>query len=124
MLEPDLLAFLKASVRSTWALELLLLVRQQQPRVLSADQLALELRATPSLMTTCIGQLQAAGLVACEANGGCRYAPASPALDQLSEQLARAYHERPIAVINAIVSTPSDRLRNFADAFRFTKKDD
>jgi hypothetical protein len=123
VLDADLLSFIRGSIRSTWALELLLLARKQQ-RLLQPQELVLELRATPLLIETCLQQLQAAGLIACEENGGCRYAPASPALDQICEQLAAAYAERPVAVVNAIVRSPSDRLRDFADAFRFTKKEE
>jgi hypothetical protein len=59
-----------------------------------------------------------------EESGAWRNARAAPALDQLSQQLADAYAERPVAVINAIMTAPTDRLRSFADAFRFPKKDE
>jgi len=120
----DLLSFIRASVRSTWALELLLLMRKQAPRAYAPDELVLALRASPSLVATCLDQLQTAGLAMREENGAWRYAPAAPALDELSQQLADAYAERPVAVINAIMTAPTDRLKSFADAFRFPKKDD
>lgn len=124
MLDADLQSFIRGSIPSTWALELLLLLRKHAPRPFPPEQLVLELRATPLLVSGCIEQLQKAGLVACEAEGTCRFAPASPALEQLCDQLARTYAERPVAVINTIMATPHDRLRSFADAFRFTKKED
>ncbi len=115
---------MKSCIQSTWALELLLLARAEAPRTFTRDELVLQLRATRSLMSACSSQLQSAGLLSCDEAGNCRYAPATPVLEQLCEQLERAYRERPVAVINAIVATPSDRLRDFADAFRFTKKDE
>ena len=124
MISNDLLSFIRASVRSTWALELLLLMRKQAPRAYAPDELVLALRASPSLVATCLDQLQTAGLAMREENGAWRYAPAAPALDELSQQLADAYAERPVAVINAIMTAPTDRLKSFADAFRFPKKDD
>ena len=124
MLEEDLLSFIRGSIRSTWALELLLLLRKQAPRAYAPEELVRELRATPLLIGGCIEQLQKTGLIACDQGGVCRYAPASPALDQLCGQLARVYEERPVTVINAIVASPNDRLKTFADAFRFTKKDE
>jgi hypothetical protein len=124
MLDEDLLSFVRASVRSTWALELLLLLRKQAPRTFGVDELVLALRATPALVSTCLEQLQAAGLAVREESGRSRYAPAAPALDQLTAQLEQAYAERPFAVINAIAASPNDRLKNFSDAFRFPKKDD
>lgn len=124
MLESDLLSFVKSSIRSTWALEMLLLLRGQPSRLFQRDEIVLELRATRTLIANCATQLQDAGLIVCEGDEGCRYGPASPALEQLCEELAAAYTERPVTVINAIVSTPNDRLKSFADAFRFKKKDD
>ena len=44
-------------------------------------------------------------------------APASPVLAGLCDQVADAYAERPVSVINAIVSPP-DKLQGLADAFR------
>jgi hypothetical protein len=124
VISDDLLSFIRASVRSTWALELLLLMRKQAPRAFAPEELVLALRASPSLVATCLDQLQTAGLAMREESGAWRYAPAAPALDQLSQQLADAYAERPVAVINAIMTAPTDRLRSFADAFRFPKKDE
>lgn len=124
MLPDDLLAFLRTSIRSVWALELLLLLCRQSGQGFTADELVRALRATPKLVDTCLEQLRTAGLVASNDAGGWRYTPASPLLSDLVEQLERAYGERPVAVISAIVGSPDDRLRNFADAFRFPKKGD
>lgn len=123
MLDEDLLSFVRASVRSTWALELLLLMRKQAPRAFAAEELVLALRATRSLVSSCLGQLQTAGLIM-QDDSKWRYAPAAPALDAMADKLERAYAERPVTVINAIVASPNDRLKNFSDAFRFPKKDD
>ncbi|MBC7768971.1 MAG: hypothetical protein H7124_09300 [Phycisphaerales bacterium] len=122
-MDADLLSFVRSAIRSTWALELLLLLRGRREHSFSVDEAVLELRATPTLISACVKQLQDAGLVACE-EGLCRYAPASPALDKLCDQLEAAYRERPVTIINTIVASPNDRLKSFADAFRFTKKDE
>jgi hypothetical protein len=124
VISDDLLSFIRASIRSTWALELLLLMRKQATQTFTRDELVRALRATPTLIDTCLEQLQQAGLVVREESGAWRYAPAAPALDQLTAELETAYAERPVAIINAIMTTPSDRLKSFADAFRFPKKDD
>jgi hypothetical protein len=119
----DLLSFIRASIRSTWALELLLLMRKQAPRASAPDELVLALRATPTLVSTCLDQLQTAGLVVREESGAWRYGPAAPALDRLAGELEAAYAEKPVTIINAIMATPTDKLKSFADAFRFPKKD-
>ncbi len=124
MISEDLLSFIRASIRSTWALELLLLMRKQAAQAFVPDELVRALRSTPTLINTCLEQLQQAGLVVRTESGAWRDAPAAPALDQLAGELEAAYAERPVAVINAIMTTTSDRLKSFADAFRFPKKDD
>lgn len=124
MLDADLLAFIRTAIRSIWALELLLLMRQSPEQARSVDDLVLALRATPTLMRGCLAQLESAGLVAVDEHGRWRYAPISPEHEKSAADLEAAYAERPVAVINAIASQPNDRLKNFADAFRITKKDD
>lgn len=124
VISEDLSGFIRASIRSTWALELLLLMRKQAPRTATPDELVLALRATPTLVGACLDQLLTAGLVVREETGAWRYAPAAPALDRLVAELEAAYAEKPVTIINAIVATPTDKLKSFADAFRFPRKDD
>lgn len=123
MLDAELLSLIRSAIRSTWSLELLLRVRKEPGRSFSRHGLVLELRSTPALIDRCIKDLNDARLLECDA-ASCRYAPASPELDALCERLERAYAERPIAVINAIVQSPTERRQSFADAFKFTKKDE
>lgn len=123
-LEADLQTFIRSSIKSVWALELLLLLRKRAPNAAARDDLVRDLRATRQLVDTCITQLQAAGLVACEEGGQCRYAPAAPAMGALADQLEQAYRERPLGVMEIIVSSPNDRLKTFADAFRLKPKDE
>jgi hypothetical protein len=124
VLDEDVLAFVRASIRSTWALELLLLLRRHAPQAFTADELVRDLRASPTLIATCLDQLEGAGVVARDAGRNWRYAPASPPLFALIDKLEAAYAERPVALISVIVGSPNDRLRSFSDAFRFPKKGD
>ena len=118
MLDPDLLTFIHSSIRSVWALEVLLLLRRERERAWTADTLARELRANERLVSEVLGDLQTSGLVACEV-GGCAYAPAAPVLDELCGRLEAVYRERPVGVVKAIMAAPKDKLQIFADAFRF-----
>lgn len=121
VLSHELLGFIRSTLRSVWALELLLLLRRQAPRALGVEEIARELRGTETLVSKCLPQLEQAGLIASEA-GAYRFAPASPALQELCGLLELEYRERPVAIVDAIVSGPNDRLKNFADAFRFKEK--
>jgi len=122
--DAGLLNFIRASIKSTWALELLLLMQRQSPRAFHPEELVRALRGTNTLVNTCLEQLLASGLVVREEDGTWRYAPASPALEELVVQLEGAYAEKPVSVINAIVASPNERLKSFADAFKLPKKDD
>ena len=117
-MDGDILDFIRAAVGSVWALELLLFVRARPERGWTEAELARELRSNERLAAESLLIFEAAGLLT-PSPDGYFYAPASPDLDMLAGRLVEAYHERPVAVINAIVSSRSDSLRNFADAFRF-----
>lgn len=121
--DPDLLAFIRGSIRSVWALELLLLMRNRRDRSWTADGLVQELRASTPLVTDVLGAFEAAGLVTRDEEGRYAYAPASAALDHYCDVLDRTYRERPVSVVNAIVTAPNDKLQNFADAFRLKRGD-
>jgi hypothetical protein len=124
MLDEDVLAFVKASIRSTWTLELLLLLRRLAPQTFTAEDLVRDLRASPTIIETCLVQLESAGAIIRDAGRSWRYAPVSPAVAVLADKLETAYAERPVALITAIVGSPNERLRSFSDAFRFPKKGD
>ena len=117
-LSPDLSAFIESAVPSVWALETLLLLRSDPARAWPVDRLVAELRANATLVSDCLGGLEQAGLTLGE-DGNFRYAPASPMLRTLCDELEAAYRERPVAVVNTITRRRSDPLRGFADSFRF-----
>lgn len=122
LISSDLIAFIRASIQSVWALELLLLLKRDADRRWTVPDLVREMRASNPLVTGVIITFEAAGLVRREEDGAYVYAPAAPALAELSNQLEVAYAHRPAAVVKAILSSPNDKLQSFADAFRF--KDD
>jgi hypothetical protein len=113
----DLVAFIRRSIPSVWALDILLLVRQSPARSWSAVELVGELRASDAVVLGVLAGLEREGLVARSEDGRFRFAPAADLLEQLTMALAEAYAERPVAVINAIVSTDA-KLQSLADAFR------
>ena len=115
--DAELIELIRRSVRSVWALELLLLMRRQRERSWTADELVSELRASQTLVADNLAVLEATGLVLGE-DGLFRYAPASPVLDALCARLDEEYRLRPVAVINVIASSPNDRLHKLANAFR------
>lgn len=116
-ISPDLLAFMRHNLTSVWALELLLLLRRTPDRDWTCAALVSELRASEPLVSGILEHLGRTGLVAADADGSVRYAPAGAAIAGLCDQLEAAYRQRPVAVVGAI-SAPADRLQALADAFR------
>lgn len=118
MLEPQLLAFVRSSIPSIWALELLLLLRRAAPGRLTREEMVQHLRATPNLIDRLLSRFASLGLVN-EENGAFRFECALSETEQLCEALAVAADERPIALRDAIISAPNEKLRDLADAFKF-----
>lgn len=105
------------AVRSVWTLELLIHLRAEK-EACDVASLARDLRTNESMAADALRSLVTAGLVTQDGAGAFAYSPASALLDQHAAALEKAYRERPVSVINAIVASSTDALRNFADAFR------
>jgi hypothetical protein len=117
--EADILDFVRSSIGSVWALEMLLLVGGRPERAWQADELVRELRSSPAAVAGAALLLERAGLVARDGEQGCRYQPASPELDHIGELVRKIYAAKPATVIGAIFESSDDKLRAFAQAFRF-----
>lgn len=122
MIDSELATFIRGSVRSVWALELLLFLRQRRSRAWSEETLVRELRASRTLVKQGLAAFEAVGLLTRGDDDCWTYVPASQALDDLCQALERAYRERPVTVVNAIAASPDEKLQTFADAFRFKGK--
>lgn len=116
----QIVEFIRRSIRSIWALELLLVIRREPLRLWSANELVGELRASEAVVSGVLAGFEQDGLVAREGPNRFRFAPAMKQLDELCDALADAYRQRPVAVINAI-SAPDDRLAALANAFRLNE---
>ncbi|HEY1962214.1 MAG TPA: hypothetical protein VGG69_07345 [Rhizomicrobium sp.] len=116
--EEDVLAFVSATVKSIWALELLLLMYRERNRAWQMDDLVRELRASTVVGREALASLAAAGLIAADEDGCFCYRPASEQLDSFVGAARSLYLAKPLAVINAIATAPNEKLRIFADAFR------
>jgi hypothetical protein len=116
-MDEDLRLFIRATIGSVWALEILLFLRARPGRPFTRDEVARELRSNSTLVSQVFAALETAGLLAAESEGHA-YRPASAAMDQLCARLEASYRTSPVAVVNAIVSARRDSVQSFADAFR------
>lgn len=121
MLPTNVERFLASSIRSVWDLELLLLLRREKARNWTSDAMIRELRASSVIVNEAIGTLEKAGFVMDVGRNEFRYHPVTPELDGLAAALAEAYASFPAAVMDAIWSAPSAKIRTFADAFKIKK---
>lgn len=120
--EQDLVGFVREHIRSVWALELLLLLRQSPERSWTVAELVRELRGSTGLVIANLQAIQRSALATQDADGRYRFAPATAALEELCGLLASAYRERPVAIVN-LIAQPRDPLQSLAEAFRFKRGD-
>jgi len=106
-----------------WTLEVLLLLRRDTGREWSAEDLIRESRSSTVIVQEALTNLRQSGLTADEPGGHFRYQPASPAFDQWVGEIASAYAAQPAAIVKILRSVSSDKIQNFADAFRFRRDD-
>jgi hypothetical protein len=103
-------------------LELLLLLRSDTSRSWTAEEAGKALYASPQAISLLMDSLKAKRLFATEGSQQLLvYRPETDELARLVDELADVYRERRVAVITAIYSKPSDKIRSFADSFRLRK---
>jgi hypothetical protein len=119
----QLLEFIRRNVRSVWALELLLMLREQPRRAWSMSELVGQLRASHAVVTGVLVGFEQGGLVAREPGGAVRFAAGAARLDHLCDALAEAYRERPMTVIKSI-TVADTQIEGLAEAFQFRKRCD
>lgn len=119
-MDSQILDFIRSSVKTVWSLELLLFMRRNAKRSWTPDELVRELRSSRTIVAETIAVYVQGGIVR-EEETGFRYGPATVELDWVVEQLAGEYAERPTAVVNAIVEAQSNKLQDFANAFRIKR---
>ncbi len=119
MNEEQIFTFLQQQIRSAWALEMLVLFVRNPERLWTFDELVREMRSSAAVVDQALNNLQSARLAERTGAEACRFAPASPDLREVAANIERAYAAKSSAMVRAILTAPDDKLRTFADAFRF-----
>ena len=117
----DLNRFIRGTLKSVWALELLLLMVREPLRSWRADDLNRELRGSLGLVVDLLAKFKQAGLVVEEPDGQYRFEPASADLTRVVQELRAEYAARPLAVVKIILASPNEKIQTFADAFKVKK---
>jgi hypothetical protein len=113
--------FVRTTFRSVWALELLILLRQNGGRTLTTEEMVAALRGSELVVTQSVGMLAAAGLILADPEGAATYAAASAETEALVAETERLYARSPNAVRRMIVAAANPGASAFADAFRLRK---
>lgn len=113
-------AFLEGRIDSVTQLDMLLLVHRTAGQLWTAQAVAAELRIGEAWAEEQLSLLARRDLLEREGSGY-RFASAGE-FSAAVDELARAYHTHPVAVVAAIYARPDRNLRNFADAFRLRKE--
>jgi hypothetical protein len=118
--------FISEHIASIEQLEVLLLLYRNPGREWSAANVAEALYTNVDSVERRLAALCSSGLLVChdETNPLYRYRPEQPGLDRTVRDLATAYSERRVSIINLVFAKPLDHIRSFADAFKIKKKDD
>lgn len=114
-------AFIRASFRTVWDLEVLRYLRRMPDQNHDPADLVAGLRASELVVANSMSALLAAGLIVIDADGSARYAPVNSDLDRLTIAGEQLYSRSPDAVRRMIVTAASPGLSAFADAFRLRK---
>lgn len=125
-LTDDVRTLIANHITSVEQLEILLLLRSRPDVDFRVEEVADEIRTSARSAGARLEDLRARGLVSSRADGAAtvyRYQPASEWLRRTVERLADAYAHRRFTVIELIFAKPIEKLRLYADAFRFRKDD-
>lgn len=117
----NVIQLILSSLDSVAEMEALLLLREEQQRVWTAEEAARRLYIAPSEALKCLRALVSRGLL--QEQEGFQYAPSTPELAQAVADLAETYRTRLIPITKLIheKSTKSSNVQLFADVFRFRK---
>lgn len=122
VLSDDALIFLQHSIKTVWTLEILLILRRDPGRAWNSDELIRESRSSTLILQEVLANLQQAGVIDTDGGHRIRYRSATPALERLVTEIASAQARRPAAITKALLSVSSDKIQNFAGAFRVGKR--
>ena len=119
--DQDVQAFIRATFRSIWSLETLVLLRRDSTRWWVRSEIVSALRASDLVVSQSLERLCIAGLVIVEEPDRARYQPVDAALENSVEAALNLYARSPDSVRRMIVAAASPGLAAFADSFRLKK---
>lgn len=118
----DIKEFLGQNIHSVAQLEVLLMLRAEQERRWSAEDVGKILYVQPPMAKNMLTDLVQRGFVV-QSETYFRYQPANEGIGAVIERVAQLYRERRVAMTYEIYSKPMNVVQAFADAFRLRKEE-
>jgi len=118
--------FIDRYIDSLEKLEVLLLLQRSPERQWTASAVASELQISFGTADRQLSKLCAQNLLDVKLGQDLFYSfsPHLPHLQEGARALARAYAQQRLAVLKRVAQRPPEAIRDFANAFHITKKDD
>ena len=118
-------AFLREYIDSVDQVEILLLLKSKSGSDCTAEDISRALSTPATSVASRLAHFHAVGLVDMKPGPvpQYQYRPKSADLEQAVLDLEQAYAKYRVRMINLIYSKPIDKIRTFADAFKFRKED-
>jgi hypothetical protein len=122
----DVRQFIIDKIDSVAELEGLLLLSRNPEAEWNREALAQRLYASPQQAEDVLAHLYSLGFLAVKVgeSPAYRYQPRSPDLAEMVDRVAESYSKYLVPVTNLIHTKPQTRVQQFADAFKFRKKED
>lgn len=117
----DVARLVAEHITSVEQLEILLLLAARPGTGWTPKQVSEEIRTSESSAVSRLEDLRARGFLTAGDAGGFVFQPKHESMRAAVEHLTAVYRERRYTLIDLIFSKPIDRLRVYADAFRFRK---
>jgi len=101
-------------------LRIFLVLSVQRERIFAPGSLVANLNLSMDKVKAGLARLLQIGLIEAitDPDNGFRYAPVSPGLEALAEEVARLDREMPVTLIKLVVSRPTEPIKAFSDAFK------
>jgi hypothetical protein len=117
----ELERFIKEQIRSLEQLEILLLLSSAPDKKWTEQAVYEVIKSSRASVTARLNELVSQKLLSTETAGVFTFSPESETVKRLVQELAVAYKQRPVRVVELLYSRPPDAVQEFAKAFKLRK---
>jgi hypothetical protein len=118
----ELERFIKEQIRSLEQLEILLLLSSAPDKKWTEQAVYEVIKSSRSSVAARLNELVSQKLLSTETAAVFTFSPESETVKRLVQELAVAYKQRPVRVVELLYSRPPDAVQEFAKAFKLRKE--